>query len=244
MMEHSVCPPPLEACPKSGGCARSCGGSWETASAGLRQLRPYCLHGARAPAPPRGARTGRPQSCAAGSRKQSLGYPGTWQWKQRKWRLGSAHGWEKPGAPPRAPLPAVPVLERSFLVRPGNKNQTRAFRIMWRHSKNPWCLTLSASGNSLLYPSLMQSLSPTPSSHRKWLQDLQWTFSWANNTLMPMLAWIHLQKNMLHWFYFPALLQTPFSLRENSFNIEHLLDWKSVSISSFGHDLFYTTPGN
>lgn len=83
-MEHSVCPPPLEACPKSGGCARSCGGSWETANAGLRQLRPYCLHGDRAPAPPQGAQTEPPQSCAAGSRKQSLGYPGTWLWKQRK----------------------------------------------------------------------------------------------------------------------------------------------------------------
>lgn len=155
MMEHSVCPPPLEACPKSGGCAQSCGGSWETASAGLRQLRPCCLRGAQAPAPLQGARPEPPQSCAAGSRKQSPGCPGTWLWKQRKSRLASAHVWEKPGAPPRAPLPAVPALERSFLVRPENKNQTRAFRIMWRHSKNDWCLSLTGPGNRLLYPFLM-----------------------------------------------------------------------------------------
>lgn len=54
-MEHSVCLPPLEACPKSGGYAQNCAGSSETANVRLRQQMPYCLRDDWAPAPPQGA---------------------------------------------------------------------------------------------------------------------------------------------------------------------------------------------
>lgn len=84
MTEHSVCPPPLEGCPKSDGCALNCAGSSETANARLRQRMPYCLRDDWAPAPLWGAQTELLQSCVARSRKQSLGYLGTWLWKQRK----------------------------------------------------------------------------------------------------------------------------------------------------------------